>query len=699
MRTGVWSVGKVSLSLTIYMCCFLVAVWFKWVRNMIRIGGRKRQIDNESQSNLEECLLESGVTDAKAVKIWNKARKGLGKEEVSKEAVKRVQKERLQPAESCFVIHKMETDTKEWSSILLPRIHMLLQLMVDTCPAWAQALCQVAKDFHGLLHPVLYHDEVVAGNVLAVVKVKKVTAVYLSFQEFWPVFHTEGAWLPIMCVQHIQCDAIHGGLSAVMRALIRHIHIDTYHRGFLLCINGNQHEFRLAKQSHFIADHDAQRGTWSTKGSSGLKPCQFCANICSKNAIPATDGFYTIASWEWDRFAPIPDADWRAAYNHLSSLTTKAERDMWEKAYGVNFCSFGLLADPIAFRALPISHACNDVMHGYYSNGIASVEIAAVLHSVKAVGLTIEALLEVALDSNWHSAQSKRPQPCLLKRLFASKQVGEHVYKGQAKETQMLVFLLAYYLHRFLSGCDTVSLELKSFLALQKCASHLRALGFCHVPLREACQVQTLHRAQLLHQQLYVEAYGQESVIPKHHHRLHVPESCLKLGALPTVQTHESKHRILKSGGILDAQRARLTDSGSLQKAVLPRLVLDTVHQINQHGFGRWDLLPPIHSAAGADGTIVQADAMQLRNVIIRAGHPAFGLNQTWIVDACLRGNTKDIQLVCRPLATIQKQPWGTVHTNAGGPTRVWQPSPQDGWMSPVFWRYESLNQTFICIW
>ena len=77
MCTGVWSVGK-CLSHLLYMCCFLVAVWFKRVRNMIRIGGRKRQIDNESQSNLEECLLESGVTDAKAVKIWNKARKGLG---------------------------------------------------------------------------------------------------------------------------------------------------------------------------------------------------------------------------------------------------------------------------------------------------------------------------------------------------------------------------------------------------------------------------------------------------------------------------------------------------------------------------------------------------------------------------------------------------------------------------------------------
>ena len=111
-----------------------------------------------------------------------------------------------------------------------------------------------------------------------------------------------------------------------------------------------------------------------------------------------------------------------------------------------------------------------------------------------------------------------------------------------------------------------------------------------------------------------------------------------------------------------------------------------------------WDLLPPTWSATGAPGLPLQADAMQLRNVIIRAGHPAFGLNQTWIVDACLRGNTKDIQLVCRPLATIQKQPWGTVHANAVGPTRVLQPSPQDGWMSPVFWRYESLRiapQTF----
>ena len=71
-----------------------------------------------------------------------------------------------------------------------------------------------------------------------------------------------------MCVQHIQCDAIHGGLSAVMLALVRAIHTDSYHRGFPLCKNGNRHEFRLAKQSYFIADHDAQRGTWCTKGSS-----------------------------------------------------------------------------------------------------------------------------------------------------------------------------------------------------------------------------------------------------------------------------------------------------------------------------------------------------------------------------------------------------------------------------------------------
>ena len=168
-----------------------------------------------------------------------------------------------------------------------------------------------------------------------------------------------------------------------------------------------------------------QRVTRCSKGSSGLKPCQFCANVCSKTAIPPTDGFYTIASWEWDRFVQIPDADWREAYHHLSSLTTKAERDKWEKAYGVNFEPLGLLADPDAFRrALPMSHAGNDVMHAY-SNSTSSVEIAAVLHTVKALGFTVEAVLEVALDSNWHSAYFKRPQPWLLKRLFASKQASK----------------------------------------------------------------------------------------------------------------------------------------------------------------------------------------------------------------------------------------------------------------------------------
>ena len=330
--------------------------------------------------------------------------------------------------------------------------------------------------------------------------------------------NTEGAWLPIMCVQHIQCDAIHGGLSAVMRALVRAIHTDSYHRGFAVCINGKPTSFAWPNSlTSLQVMMLCQRVTWCSKGSSGLKPCQFCANACSKTAIPPTDGFYTIASWEWDRFVQI--------HITTSPLWQPRQKETSGRRHTVSTSSpLGCLLIRMPFElypwVMPAMMWCMVTKH--YSNSISSVEISAVLHTVKALGFTVEAVLEVALDSNWHSVYSKRPQPGLLKRLFASKQVGEHVYNGQAKETQMLAFLLAYYLHRFLSGCVTVDKELKCFLALQKCASHLRILGFCYVPEREACQVQTLHRAQLFHQQCYVQAYGKGSVIPKHHHRLHV---------------------------------------------------------------------------------------------------------------------------------------------------------------------------------
>ena len=671
---------------------------------MFRVGARKRKIDGKEQASLSECLLTSGVSDQKATEIWNKARKALGAAPVTKAGLQRVQRERSEPAAACYVPKTVLANPEQWSHLLVPDIRALLVFVAQASGAWRRCFHEVVEKYNGLLHPVIYHDEVVAGNVLAPVKVKKVTAFYLSFKEFWPCYHREGAWLPVMCVQHVQCDAIEAGLSAVIRCLVKAIHTTENCAGFSIPLDGVNRTFRIAEASWFIADHDAQRGTWCTKGSAGLKPCQFCANVCSKTALPR-DGhtFHTIASWRWEHFVKIQDAEWRRAYLHLASLPTKSEKNKWEKAYGLNFEPHGLLADASAFQALPMTHACNDVMHGYYSNGIASQEIAAVLQVVKPFGLTLAALEEVTVQSQWRSCHSKRPQPWLMKRLFSSKQVGEYVYKGSAKETLLVVFLLGYYLHRFLSGCGEISKEVQSFLALQRCASVLRALKFSHVPLMRPEQVNQLHEAQLHHQQRFVEAYGEDSVIPKHHHRLHIPESCLKLGTLPSVETHESKHRILKSGGVLDAQRAHLNRPKCLQRSVLTRLLLDTVRVAEEFGLGHWDLVAPKYAAArnvlSAGNDTCQADVMQLRNVIIHAGQPAFQGQRAWLVEACLSGDSQGPRLVCRALHFESNKPWGSVRKDFGSPSCVLHPGPNDGWFSPVFWRLDTASNEYICLW
>lgn len=687
---------------------FLFSFWLKvswYYFNMFRVGSKKRKIDGEDQTSLAECLLTSGVSDQKTTIIWNKARKALGAEEVTPAGLKRIQRERLAPAEACYVPRTVLAKPEKWSHLLAPDLPAVLRFMAQESPAWRRCLQEVVQRHSGLLHPVLYHDEVVAGNALAPVKVKKVTAVYLSFQEFWPCYHNEGAWLPLMCVQHIQCDAIQAGLSAVMRCAVTAIHSKENCAGFSISLHGVNQTLRIAEKSLFIADHDAQRGTWCTKGSAGLKPCQFCANVCSKTALPP-DGhaaFHSIASWQWNHFVKIEDAEWTRAYGHLASLPSKAERTKWEKAYGINFEPHGLLADVEAFAALPMTHACNDVMHGYYSNGIASLEIAAVLQVVQPLGLTLAALEEVSAQSEWRSCHAKQPQPWLMKRLFSSKQVGEHVYKGQAKETLLVVFLLAYYLHRFLSGCGEIAKEIKSFLALQRCASLLHALKLSHVPLSRWEQVRPLHDAQLHHQEKYVEAYGEDSVIPKHHHRLHIPESALKLGTLPSVEIHESKHRILKSGGVLDNQRARLDNPASLQRSVLPRLLLDTVRVAEEFGLGHWDLLPPKHGAArhvlSAGSETLQADVMQLRNVAIRKGQPAFRGQRAWLVEACLGGDPQGPRLVCRALQLENYTPWGSTHKDVRSPSCVLHPDPNDAWFSPVFWRFDAASNEYICLW
>ena len=59
---------------------------------------------------------------------------------------------------------------------------------------------------------------------LAVLKRKKLTALYISFKELYQHLHVEQAWMPGMVCQKELSDKLKGGLSAAVKILVKSIH-------------------------------------------------------------------------------------------------------------------------------------------------------------------------------------------------------------------------------------------------------------------------------------------------------------------------------------------------------------------------------------------------------------------------------------------------------------------------------------------
>eukprot|EP00438_Fugacium_kawagutii_P024892 Skav230367 [mRNA] locus=scaffold4112:352:7335:+ [translate_table: standard] len=584
----------------------------------------------------------------------------------------------------------------EARTVVIPE---LLQVLCARCPDWCRALRTAHAVQGGLLTPVYYHDEITCGNILAVIKRKKLTAYYLSFKEVRPHWDREAAWIPISTLQHAQQDRISGGLSAVMKALVLECQFGRPRDGFDLVLGAETLHFRIAQKGVFLSDQDAQRGTWCTKGSAGLKPCQFCSNVVKKNCLPGSDRFMSIASSDWSAFRRIADEDWLRAYAHLRTLRGKELQD-WSKAYGINMETEGIVSSVEAFRALPPSSACNDTMHCYFSNGIASSELSLVQKAMERHGVTLKHIRELAKRTEWRRVRAgtgTTVSTSKLERVLADKMFEGDTYKGDAIDTRPAVYLFQYYLECFFSDTELLVLERQSFASLKRCVEALHDLSLLTKVINEPSQVLRLHEAQIQHQKAFVEAYGECSVRPKHHHRLHIPEATLLLGKLPDTAVHEAKHRVMKGGGLVDNQKHRLSDSYALQTALLPRLLLSTVHHANEHGLATWRLAPPVAAAntevrqALQDNAMMEASAMTLLHVHICQHEPIFHERRAFTVLRCLRGNA-GLLLLLRPWHLIRNHTWGSAWQKDPTTTVLLPVSTETVITQPSWWRQDTDN-------
>ena len=364
--------------------------------------------------------------------------------------------------------------------------------------------------------------------------------------------------------------------------------------------NGRAIWFRQDSTAILIADLDGLRSSLCLKGSAGMKPCLRCLNCVKKDSGLDPMQYPDISNPAFAHFRQIRDQDIWDLADALQKMVddgeSKAKIQKFEKAAGLVFFGDGLFYQPRLRDRMPPTQVCVDGMHCYYSNGVASWEIALCLDAVTTAShWTLRFLRDAVLQSAWTGPKgSKHIYASYLKSLFSEKNVTEVVYKGQASQCESLVPLLRYYFAEGNLKEEHLQPHLKSFEHLAVCCAQLRALRYQWSEISPR-DVDALLAVQERHQKSFLECYSTEYIKPKHHQRFHLGQSFLQMNVALRCEQHESKHRCYKHGL---AERLKSTVRVGFQRSLLPRLLSGQAARVRELGVQPFRLFGPFKAAS-----------------------------------------------------------------------------------------------------
>ena len=643
---------------------------------------------------LQECLAEEAGTSIAAVRrIWNRAASVEGgAEALSEWELRQMDMARLAGAKATLVRVDMQPAARGAAPLPLyvAQPSALLRHAVQRCPAWAAAVDAAMNAAQGApLQMVIYHDDVTTGNILAPRKDKKCTLIYLGLRDMCTQMAHEDAWLPVAFLLREHVAGVAGGLAAVLRHVSNTLHAEESLLGFPLPLPSGARWCVLGPRTLFLGDMDAQRATWSFKGSAGLKPCMHCLNVLSKDSGLSGHPFVEIDEPSLQNCVAFKDADVFSFAEELAATERAGARAEKEKLCGINHCPEGLLLDRAGRQHLPPSAALTDAFHCYFSNGCASWELGFMVECLRKEGAPLAALQEAI---EWRRPGSGKSPWRGAKLWLHPKMWDKEGYKGDGHQAWALVPLLFLLASEHLGDRAHCRDKLRSFGCLARICHELRCLLYLYRPIVPA-DVDRLVELQSEHQKAFVVAWGRAAIKPKHHHRLHVPAAAVALGRLPSTEQHEKKHRCVKGTGVLDRRKRVLhADPASLQLAVLPRLIESTLRCVGG-GLGEWG--PVMDGAvyveeelqhALKDGTLQAVPALQLGLASLRADDLLLWQGRAGLVTRCLSGERAGMRAQVSLLELRERREWGVIWARTGR-SAIFPVETCGGTSIPPWWR------------
>ena len=239
-------------------------------------------------------------------------------------------------------------------------------------------------------HPwglVIYTDELVPGNPLGP-GLRKTWCIYGTFVQFsLDDLSNELSWLSLLHVRSSIIDKVKGGISQLLKQLLKTIFLGPCDPRFGLLLPGpDGSSLKLFFDLQvLLQDGGSHKYTWSNKGDAGLKPCL----LCSVQAEPK-GGDETLAEGEamesrlgncstLSALKVFSNEEILGSYDRLQSRQQsmkKKDFGLWQKAVGLTWqpCLLPLDAElRAADLVTPASQYGHDWMHAFCSGGCMNV--------------------------------------------------------------------------------------------------------------------------------------------------------------------------------------------------------------------------------------------------------------------------------------------------------------------------------------
>lgn len=272
-----------------------------------------------------------------------------------------------------------------------------------------------------------------------------------------------------------------------------------------------------------------------------------------------------------------------------------------------------------------------DVMHLYYSNGVAAWELNNLLSRLPSIGLTLEVLQDALCSAPWQRGSGRKASKSWLKGLLHASLFTGDSYRGDASNLMALLPLLYYYLHQTVEKANLLVNEMKSFRLLMQIHQELRAIQWSQKRL-DTSRLATL---QSQHQEKFLLAYTHCK--PKHHYRFHLPqqleaEQCY-IDCMAMEKQHKKYKSLVSADRFGNCARGVYNNEGKYSSVLLERILANHLKALETFQF-KSGLLPPLKTSYDLQGNRLTTS----KRAIIRE-------TQVGVGDVLLHGKVSGIVL------------------------------------------------------